>query len=104
MGIIQWLKHKRLEKQVKARTLYLSEIRSKLQKLRTRRPQLRSMVQPELARLTELAKQLRKVKSHEELSLWHSRFNMCLPTLKVVLDIAQELPQTRKKSGRDKKK
>ncbi|MFC2017572.1 hypothetical protein ACFLUD_04085 [Chloroflexota bacterium] len=104
MRIIQWLIRKRLERQVKAQARRLSEIRSNLRKLQARRPQFRLMVQPELTRLAELAKQLRKVKNREELQLWSSRFAMCLPTLRVVLDIVQELPETRKKRRKGSRK
>ncbi len=104
MRIIQWLMRRRLERQKKARTRRLSEIRSRLRRLRPQGPQLSSMVQLELTRLAELAKQLRKVKSREELRLWSSRFDMCLPTLRVVLDIAQELPVPGKQRRRGSRK
>ena len=65
--------------------------------------QFRQKVQSELNGLTELAKQLRKVKNQEEMKSWNSRFNMCLPILKVSLNMTESLSNNKlryRKSGK----
>ncbi|MFC1984357.1 hypothetical protein ACFLVO_05060 [Chloroflexota bacterium] len=57
------------------------------------------MIEPELARIRELKKQLNKVKSEEEMKFWLSLFNMCVPVFDVLLDTAQP----HNKTGRSNK-
>ena len=85
MGIIAWLRQKKLERRKKALTLRLSEIRTNLRHIRPQGYKMRSVIQSELIRIRELNKQLRKVKSKKELQYWHSLFSMCLPTLNALL-------------------
>ncbi len=94
MGIIAWLRQKKLERRKKAPALRLSEIRTSLQKLKPLDLRMRSAIQSELIRVRELNKQLKKVKSEEELRYWHSLFSMCLPTLKALLGTSQAHPKT----------
>ncbi len=103
MGIIAWLRRKWLDRQIRHRTQRLSEIRSGLQALRRRGPEMRAMVEPEQARVRELAKQLKKVKTRDELRRWNSLLEMCLPGLQAPLKIARTRPETQKKKRRNRK-
>ena len=89
MGIIAWFKKRRLHGRKKSQDLRLSEIRTGLQKIQRRQPRMRPMIQPELARVRELKKQLNKVNSEEEMKFWLSLFNMCIPVFDVLLNTAQ---------------
>ncbi len=95
MGIIAWLKRKRLEKRKEKQGRRLAEIRSGLQRLGRREPMMRPVVTPELGRIRELKKQLKRVKSEEELRFWHSLFEMCAPLFEALLNT----PQGKTKSG-----
>ncbi len=96
MGIIAWFRKRRLQRRKKSQALQLSEIRTGLQKLRTREPRMRSMIQSELARIQELKKQLNKVKSEDELRFWLSLFNMCVPVFNALLNTSQPRTKTTK--------
>jgi hypothetical protein len=89
MGIIVWLKRKRLERGKENQARRLAEIRSGLQKLRRREPLMRVVIEPELARIRELKKQLNRVKSEEELRFWRSLFEMCAPAFGALLNTPQ---------------
>ncbi len=94
MRIIAWLKQRRLERRKEGQTRRLSEIRTNLQKLKPRDLRMRSAIQSELTRIRELNKQLKKVKSEEELRFWNSLFNMCVPLFKALLSTSQAHPKT----------
>ena len=96
MGIIAWLRQRSLERRKKGYAGRLSEIRTSLQKLKTRDPRMRFSIQSELERIRELKKQLNKVKSEEELRFWHSLFNMCIPSIKALLSASQTNTKTRR--------
>ncbi len=96
MGITAWLRQKRLERKKKGQARRLAEVRISLQKLRTREPLMRPMIQPELARISELGKQLNKVKSEEELRFWRSLFKMCVPLFKALLSASPADTKTRR--------
>jgi len=98
MGIIEWLGQRYLQNQKEKQARKLAEVRKALRKLRSGSPQLRSMVQPELTRVDELNKQLRKVRSREDLRRWHSLYNMCLPAFEVALNLATTNPGARRKA------
>ncbi len=102
MRIIVWLRQKKLERRKKGLARRLSEIRTRLQKLKTPEPRMRFAIQSELERIRELKKQLNKVKSEEELRFWHSLFNMCVPSFKALLSASQAHTKTRrlKKDGK----
>jgi len=61
------------------------------------------MIQPELARIRELKKQLNKVNSEEEMKFWLSLFNMCVPAFDVLLNAAQADNKTGKSNKRREK-
>ncbi len=103
MGIIAWLGKKRLDRRKKSQARRLSEIRISLQKLRTREPRMRSMIESELGRIRELKKQLNKVKNEKGLQFWLSLFNMCLPLFKALLNASPTHSQGRR-IKRDSKK
>jgi len=86
MGIVAWFRKRRLQKRKRNQVLRLSEIRTGLQRIKRRQPQMRSMIEPELTRIRELKKQLTKVKSEEELEFWLSLFNMCVPVFDALLN------------------
>ncbi len=96
MGIIAWLRQRGLERRKKGQARRLAEIRTGLQRLRTRDPRIRSAVQSELIRIRELKKQLNKVKSEEELRFWHSLFRMCVPSFKALLGASPARTKTRR--------
>jgi len=100
MGIIAWLKRRRLEKRKEKQARRLVEIRTSLQKLGRREPMMRPVIQPELGRIRELKKQLKQVKSEEELRFWHSLFNMCAPAFGALLNISQENTKSGSRRGR----
>jgi len=89
MGIIAWFRKRRLRRRKKSQALRLSEIRTSLQKIERRQPRMHSIIEPELARLRELKRQLTKVKSEEELRFWLSLFNMCIPVFNALLNTSQ---------------
>ena len=103
MIIIAWFRKRRLQRRKKSQALRLSEIRTNLQKLRTREPRMRSMIQSELVRIRELKKQLNKVKSEEGLQFWLSLFNMCIPLFEALLNASPTYTQ-RGRLKRDSKK
>jgi len=103
MGIIAWLKRRRLEKRKENQARRLVEIRTSLQKLGRREPLMRPIIQPELARIRELKRQLKNVKSDEELRFWHSLFNMCAPLFKALLNTPQGNTKSGSRRGRAKR-
>lgn len=103
MGIIAWLGKKRLERRKKRQARRLSEIRISLQKLRTREPRMRSMIESELGRIRELKKQLNQVKSEEKLRFWLSLFNMCIPLFEALLNASPTHSQGRRLKRNSKK-
>ena len=64
---------------------------------------MRAMIEPELARIRELAKQLNKVKSEEELRFWLSLFDMCVPVFDTLLNTSQAYTKTGRPEKRTKK-
>ena len=96
MGIISWLRRRRLERRKENEAHRLFKIRTSLRKLKTTDPRMRFAIQSELARIRELKKQLKKVKSEEELRFWYSLFNMCVPSFKALLSFSRPHTQTRK--------
>jgi len=102
MRIIAWLRHRRLERRKRSQAHRLSEIRTSLQKLKTRDIRIHFAIQSQLIRIRELKKQLSKVKSEEELRSWHSLFKMCAPSFKALLGASHINTKTRrlKKSGK----
>ena len=96
MRIIAWLRQRSLERRKKGYTHRLSEIQTSLQKLRTREPVIRSLIKPELARIRELKKQLKQIKSEKELQFWCSLFNMCVPLFEALLKSSQTNNNTRR--------
>ena len=105
MRIIKWLEQKYLQGRKERQARKLAEVRKGLRKLQSGSPQLRSMVQPELARVDELKKSLRKVRSMEDLRRWRSLYEMCLPAFEAALNLLKPRPRTGKQptKGRVKK-
>ena len=95
MGIIAWLRKRRLQRRKKSQARRLSEVRTGLQKIKRRQPQMRSMIEPELGRIRELKKQLNKVKSEEGLHFWLSLFNMCMPVFDALLNASPAHTKTK---------
>ena len=103
MGIIAWLRQRRLQKQKEDQARRLSEIRTSLQKLKTQDIRIHFAIQSELGRIRELKKQLNKVKSEEELKFWLSLFNMCAPVFGALLS-APKAPANVQRAKRHSKK
>jgi hypothetical protein len=80
-----------LERQKSRQAIVLSAARTDLRRLRSRAPEMRSVIEPELARLRELSRRLRKVKSGEEMRQWRALFEMCLPGFRAPLRVAEQL-------------
>ena len=102
MKISSWIIEKHLQIQKEKQTRKLDEVRKGLRRVQSRSPQLRSMVQPELERVRQLARQLKKVRSREDLRSWHGLYKMCLPAFEATLNLSQPRPGTgkrRSKSG-----
>ena len=104
MQIINWLKQKYLRRRVERETQKLTEIRTGLRKLQSGSPQLRSTVQPELTRVDELKKKLRKVRSREDLRRWRSLYKMCLPAFQAALNLVQPNTSTGKRRTKSRAK
>ena len=64
---------------------------------------MRSIIEPELARIRELKRQLTKVKSEEELHSWFSLFKMCVPVFDTLLNTSWAQTKTKTSKRGDKK-
>ena len=100
MGVLGWIRRRRLARNVREQAEGLSEMQAALRRLRTRSPQLRPMVEQELGRTRELAKLLRKVRTRAELERWHALLAMCLPTLRPLVDSAPPPRAPRPRTGK----
>lgn len=97
MRIGSWIIQRHLQIQKEKQDRKLDEVRKGLRKVQTRSPQLRSMVQPELERIRQLSRQLKKVKSREDLRRWRSLYKMCLPAFEATLNLAPQRTVTGKR-------
>lgn len=97
MGIIAWFRNRKLQKQKRNQTLQLTEIRTRLQKLNRQQPQMHPMIEPELGRLRELTRHLRKVKNEEDMKSWLSLYDMCAPVFNMLLNTSQSKTKAGKK-------
>jgi Xaa-Pro aminopeptidase len=105
MGIISFVERKYLQGQKERQARKLAEIRKGLRKMQSSSPQLRSIAKPELTRVDELLRQLRKVRSREDLRQWRSLYEMCSPAFEAALNLSRPRPGTgkrRTKSSRRK--
>jgi len=103
MGIISWLKKKRLESRKKGQAQRLSEIRASLKKIKTHDYRMRYEIKSQLERIRELKKQLKQVKGQEELKYWYSLLNMCAPSFKALLNASPAQTKTRRLKKSSKK-
>ena len=97
MGIIGFVEQKYLQGQKERQGRKLTEVRKGLRKLQTGSPQQRSMAKLELTRVDELRKQLRRVRSREDLRRWRSLYDMCRPAFEVALNLSRPRKRTGKK-------
>ena len=97
MGVIKFLERKYLQGQKERQARKLAQVRKGLRKLQTGSPQLRSVAKLELTRVDELRKQLRKVKSREDLQRWRSLYEMCRPAFEAALNLSRPHSRTGKK-------
>ncbi len=100
MGIIAWLKQENLKRRKESQARRLSEIQASLRKLKTRDLRMHSAIQSQLVRISELKRQLKKVKSDKELRFWQSLFNMCMPSFKALLSASPANSKTSKKGSK----
>ena len=103
MGIIAWLRKRRLEKRKREQAQRLSEIRTGLKKFKPRDIRMRFAIEAQLVRVGELRKQLNKVKSEKELRFWHSLFDMCAPSFRALLSASPTSTKTRRLKKGSKK-
>lgn len=89
MRIDSWIIQKHLQIQKEKQARKLDEMRKGLRKLQSGSPQLRSIVQPELERIRQLLKQLKKVRSRKDLRRWRALYKMCLPAFEATLNLAK---------------
>ena len=102
MGIANWIVQKHLQIQKEKQDRKLDEVRKDLRRVQTRSPQMRSTVQPELERVRQLSRQLKKVRSREDLKRWRALYAMCQPAFEAALNMAQPRTKTgqRRAKGR----
>jgi hypothetical protein len=104
MGIIGFLEQKYLKGQKERQARKLTEVRKGLRKMQSGSPPLRSIAKPELARVDELRRQLRKVRSREDLRQWRSLYEMCQPAFEVALSLSRPRPGTIKRRAKSSKR
>jgi hypothetical protein len=104
MQIGNWIIQRYLQIQKKKQDRKLNEIRAGLRRVQSASPQLSAMVRPELERVRQLSRQLRKVRSREDLKRWRSLYEMCQPAFEATLNVAPARKTTgkRRKKGRGK--
>ena len=85
MRILAWLRQRGLERRKKEHACRLAEIRTSLRKIKTREPRTRYAIKLQLVRIQELNKQLKRVKTGDELKFWYSLFTMCIPSFKALI-------------------
>ena len=104
MRIGNWIVEKHLQIQKEKQERKIDEVRKGLRKTQSRSPQLRSMVQPELERVRQLSRQLKKVRNRDDLKRWRGFYEMCLPAFTAAINLTppkadkgKRRPQNRRK-------
>ena len=103
MRIVGWFSRKLVAREVRRQSASLSDLRAALKRLKARSPQMTPLVAPEMARARELARQLRKVKTRQEMQQWRSLLNMCLPALQALLGTAPAPARRTSRQSRNRK-
>ena len=104
MGIGNWIIQKHLQIQKEKQGRKLDELRKGLRKTQSRSPQLRSMVQPELERVRQLSRQLKKVRSREDLKRWRGLYAMCLPAFTAAINLTPPKADKSKRQTQKRRK
>jgi hypothetical protein len=105
MKIGNWIIRKHLQIQKEKQDRKLDEVRKGLRKTQSRSPQLRSMVQPEMERVRQLSRQLKKVRSREDLRRWRGLYEMCLPAFKAAINLTpQKIDKSKRRPQKRRKR
>ncbi|UCB43411.1 MAG: hypothetical protein JSV77_01820 [Dehalococcoidales bacterium] len=104
MGLIKFVEKKYLQGHKERQMRKLDVVRKGLRRMQTGSPQLRSMAKLELERINQLSKQLRKVKSREDMKRWRSLYEMCRPAFEAALNLSKPRPRAKKPRTKSSRK